>query len=246
MVKTAALRTALVLLFIRAELHAQELLPLRHVVVFNNNGRKPPTPNVYPLFRLSEPFALVENFYTPATLDATLTDNLARSRMLYIGQYCDEGPLFADPVVCKVLRNFLQGGGMIFFDYNTGGRPGRFSPDTEKFLTSVGVMPPSEFCQGYGSDCFAEANRHAVLSAPVPIGGKEAGHYGWWEKWPKEQIVLAHAKDDPGKATLLIQEGIHGKGVVMFNQLPGAFRSADGLYFDLVRNIIAYAYNEAR
>ena len=59
---------------------AEELLPLEHVVVFNNNGRVPPTPNVYLLFRLSEKFALVEDFYTPATLDASLRERGGRGK----------------------------------------------------------------------------------------------------------------------------------------------------------------------
>lgn len=38
---------------------AQDLLPLEHVVVFNNHGRQPPNPSIYPVFRLSERFALI-------------------------------------------------------------------------------------------------------------------------------------------------------------------------------------------
>jgi len=231
---------------VQPALQAQDLLPLKHIVVFNNNGRKPPTTCVYPIFRLSESFALVEDFYTPGTLDATLTDNLARSRMLYIGQYCNEAPLFAYSEACKAVKALLRRGGVIFFDYATGSHGVRFKPETVKFLQSVGVTPPSEFHPGYGKDTCAEANRHVPLSKPVPLGGKDAGHYGWWEKWPDEQIVLAQDKSDKGKATLLMQDGVLGKGAVMFNQLPGAFRSSSGIYFDLVRNILAYAYGGGR
>ncbi len=37
---------------------------------------------------------LQEDFYTAGTIDSTVADNLARAQMLYVGQYCDEGPLF--------------------------------------------------------------------------------------------------------------------------------------------------------
>jgi len=231
---------------IAAPLAAQDILPLKHIVIFNNNGRKPPSACVYPLFRLSEPFALVEDFYTPGTLDATIVDNLGRARMLYVGQYCNESPLFADESICEAVRALLKRGGLLFFDYATGSRGIRFRPDTVQFLKSVGVTAPSEFHPGYGKDKFADAKAHAVLAKPVPLGGKDAGHYGWWEKWPAEQILLAHDSTDKGKATLLVQDGVLGKGTIMFNQLPGAFRSPSGIYFDLVRNIIAHTYGEGR
>ncbi|MDD4871158.1 MAG: hypothetical protein PHR77_11420 [Kiritimatiellae bacterium] len=225
---------------------AQELLPLKHIVVFNNNGRKPPDVCVYPLFRLSESFALVEDFYTPATLDATITGNLARSKMLYIGQYCDEGPLFADPQLCEAIRSLLQRGGLLFFDYNTGPDERRFSPDTVTFLKSVGVNPPAEFYPGYGKSTFAETNVNVMLSKPVKIGGKDTGHYGWWEHCSTGQVVLAHDKNAKNKATLILQEGVLGKGAVMFNQLPGVFRDSSGTHFDLVKNILSHVYEEGR
>ncbi|NOZ24021.1 MAG: hypothetical protein GXP25_23330 [Planctomycetes bacterium] len=246
MTRTAILFVALVLSFPRRDIQAGDLLPLKHVVVFNNNGRVPPATRVYPMFRLSEPFAMVEDFYTPATLDATLTDNLARSRMLYIGQYCNEAPLFADADVCRAIRDLLQRGGVVFFGYNTGSHGIRFAPDTVKFLKSVGVTPPGAFQTGYGKTKFAPANVHVILSRPTSVGGKETGHYGWWEKWPPGQIVLAHDARDKGKATLVLQDKVLGKGAVMFNQAYGIFRSSDGVCFDVVRNLIAYAYGEGR
>jgi len=223
---------------------AQELLPLKHIVVFNNNGRKPPDVCVYPLFRLSEHFALVEDFYTPATLDSTIADNLARSRMLYIGQYCDEGPLFADTQLCEAIKALLQRGGLLFFDYHTGPDERRFSPDTVTFLKSVGVIPPAEFHAGYGKSTFADANVNVMLSKPVKIGGKDAGHYGWWEHCSTGQIALAYDKEAKNKATLILQEGVLGKGAVMFNQLPGVFRDSGGIHFDLVKNILSHVYEE--
>jgi len=240
------LLVAFALLSLRPTAQAQELLPLKHVVVFNNNGRTPPSPRVYPMFRLSEPFALVEDFYTPGTLDATLTDNLARSRMLYIGQYCNEAPLFSDPTICEAVKALLKRGGLLFFDYNTGSRGIRFRPETVKFLKSVGVTVPEAFQQGYGKTKFAPANVHAILAKPIAVGGRDTGHYGWWEKWPESQIVLAHDTNDAGKATLILQDKVLDKGTVMFNQACGIFRSAEGVCFDMVRNIIAYAYEEGR
>ena len=225
---------------------AEELLPLEHVVVFNNNGRRPPTPNVYPLFRLSERFALVEDFYTPRTLNATIVESLQRSKMLYVGQYCDESPLFADPDLCGAIKAHLEQGGLVLFDYHTGAREIRFQPETEEFLKSVAVAPPGDFQPGYGRSRLGEAGVHVILAEPVPIGGKGVGHYGWWQKWSPEQVVLAHDQEDEAKATLIIQDRVLGSGAVMFNQLPSAFRESSGVYFDLVRNVIAYAYEQGR
>lgn len=224
----------------------QDLLPLPRAVVFNNNGRTPPAPNVYPLFRLSEHFALFEAFYTPANIDAAFVTNLQRSRLLYIGQYSDEGPLFADPELCRELRSHLEQGGLIFFDYHTGTGQRRFRPETEAFLKSVGVAVPDGFQPGYGSSGFAAPEVHAMLAGPVPIGGKAAGHYGWFQQWSPEQTVLARDRNDEGRATLLAQDGVAGKGTVVFSQLPSVFRSDAGVSFDLVRNVIAYAYATRR
>ncbi|MBT4822394.1 MAG: hypothetical protein HOJ57_06225 [Lentisphaerae bacterium] len=239
--RTAALLTALALCSFQPRLRAQALLPLKHTVVFNNNGRKPPT-DVYPLFRLSEAFALVEDFYSPATLDATLTDNLARSRLLYVGQYCNEAPLFADPEACSAIRGFLERGGVLFLDYGTGSRGIRFKPETVKFLKSVGVTPPEEFQTGYGRSIFAAEEAHPVLAGPAPLGGRDSGHYGWWEKWSPQQVALAHDAETAGKGTFIAQSNVLGKGTVMFNQVCGIFRAPQGVYFDAVRNIVAYAY----
>ncbi|NLS93982.1 MAG: hypothetical protein GXX96_17625 [Planctomycetaceae bacterium] len=225
---------------------AEELLPMEHVVVFNNNGRVPPSPNVYPLFRLSERFGLVEDFYTSSSLDVSLPGNLTRSRMLYVGQYCDELPLFRDPAIGEAVREHLKQGGILVFDYNTGTPQGRFHPETDKFLKSVGVESPGVFQTGYGSSRLAEAGSHAIVSQPVAVGGKGVGHYGWWEKWSPDQVVLARDQAKPGQATLILQEGVLGKGAVLFSQLPTVFRSDDGLAFDLVHNIIAYAYGDRR
>jgi len=225
---------------------AEELLPLGHVVVFNNNGRVPPTPNVYPLFRLSERFALVEDFYTLATLDASFQENLKRSRTLYIGQYSDESPLFRDPAICEAIRGHLKQGGLLVFDYNTGTRDGRFRPETREFLKSVGVEPPGDFHPGYGKSVLEKPGTHAILSRPVAVGGRSVGHYGWWEKWSPEQVVLAHDQANTAQATLILQEDVLGEGAVLFNQVPSAFRTPHGLYFDLVHNIITYAYGDGR
>lgn len=244
-----ARRTAvavLVLAWVCACAGAQDLLPLKHVVVFNNNGRQPPASSVYPLFRLSEVFGMVEDFYTPGTLDATIADNLARARLLYVGQYCDESPLFTDPQLCEAIRALLQRGGAVFFDYGTGSDKMRFRPETVAFLKSVGVTPPDGFHPGYGKSVFAEAKTHALLAAPAPIGGKETGHYGWWEICSPGQIALARDVSDKNKATLVLQEGVEGKGAVLFNQLPSVFRESSGVCFDLVRNVLAAAYAEGR
>jgi hypothetical protein len=222
------------------------LLPLEHVVVFNNNGRVPPNANVYPLFRLSERFGLVEDFYTTATLDASLRDNLKRSAMLYIGQYSDESPLFRDPAICEAIRGHLKRGGLVVFDYNTGTADGRFRPETQEFLKSVGVEPPADFRPGYGESRLEKADAHVLLARPVPIGVQGVGHYGWWEKWSSEQVVLARDQANPARATLILQENVLGKGAVLFNQLPLAFRTLQGPDFDLVHNIIAYAYGKGR
>ena len=225
---------------------AEQLLPLEHVVVFNNNGRKPPTPNVYPLFRLSERFGLAEDFYTLETLDASFGENLKRSRMLYVGQYSDESPLFRDPAICEAIREHLRQGGLLVFDYGTGTRDDRYRPETLEFLKSVGVTPPGDFHTGYGRSQFEKSDAHAVLSRPVSIGGKSVGHYGWWENVSPEQIVLARDQANADQATLILQENVLGAGAVLFNQLPAAFRTPDGLYFDLVHNIITYAYGDGR
>ena len=224
----------------------QDLLPLPRAVIFNNNGRTPPTPNVYPLFRLSEHFALFEAFYTPGNIDVTLAENLQRSRLLYVGQYSDEGPLFTDPELCDRIRTFLGQGGTLFFDYHTGSGSERFRPETVQFLKSVGVTAPAEFHPGYGESMFAAPEVHAVLAGPVPVGAKTTGHYGWFEQWLPEQMVLARDRNTEGQATLLIQDGVAGKGSVVFSQLPAVFRSDAGVPFDLVNNVIAYAYASRR
>jgi len=225
---------------------AEDLLPLEHVVVFNNNGRVPPTPSIYPLFRLSERFGLVEDFYATTSLDASFRENLKRSAMLYIGQYADESPLFRDPAICEAIRDHLKQGGLLVFDYNTGAPDGRFRPETREFLKSVGVEPPSDFRTGYGKSKLEKPDTHALLARPVRIGGQGVGHYGWWEKWSPEQVVLARDQANPAQATLILQEGVLGAGAVLFNQLPSAFRTPEGLYFDLVHNIIARAYGDRR
>ena len=221
---------------------AGELLPLDHVVVFNNNGRVPPTPNVYPLFRLSERFGLVEHFYTPTGLGISLRDDLGRARLLYIGQYSDESPLFRDPGVCEAIRDHLRRGGMLVFDYHTGVRDDRFHPETLDFLKSIGVEPPGDFHTGYGSSRFEEADTHVLLSQPAAIGGKTLGHWGWWQKWSPGHTVLARDRNDATQATLILQEGVMGHGAVLFSQFPSVFREPGGLPFDLVHNVIAYAY----
>ena len=223
---------------------AQDLLPLEHVVVFNNNGRQPPNPSVYPVFRLSERFALVEDFYTPANLDVSIVDNLRRSKLLYIGQYSDESPLFAEPDLCRAIRAHLERGGMLFFDYHTGSDGKRFRPETEAFLKSVDVSPPAEFSPGYGTSQFGTVDDHVMLVRPVALGAKSLGHYGWWQKWSPRQIVLAYDSEDSGRATLIAQQGVAGKGMVVFSQLPSLFRSPNGVAFDLARNLIAHAYAE--
>ena len=221
---------------------AEELLPLRHVVVFNNNGRTPPSPSVYPLFRLSEPFGLVEDFYALRTLDAAIVADLAESRMLYIGQYCDESPLFDDQQICRAIRSLLKRGGLLLFDYGTGVRGVRFRPSTVRFLKSVGVTPPGDFRTGYGASQLAKAGTHAVLSRPHAIAGRRTGHYGWWQKWAPNQVVLAHDRKDKARAVLVLHDHVLGKGTVIFSQLPGAFRERRGTHFHLVANIIAYAH----
>lgn len=225
---------------------AEELLPLQHVVVFNNNARTPPSPNVYPLFRLSERFGLVENFYTPASLDASFGEALNRSSMLYIGQYSDESPLFRDPAIGDAIREHLKQGGLLVFDYNTGTRQDRYRPETQEFLKSVGVEPPGSFESGYGQSRFDKPDTHTLLSQPMPIGGRGVGHYGWWEKWSPDQIALARDGTRPNRATLILQENVLGNGAVLFSQLPSAFRTSEGLNFDLVHNIITYAYGDRR
>jgi hypothetical protein len=246
MLRIVSLSAALVAAGACACAAAEELLPLEHVIVFNDNGRVPPTPNVYPLFRLSEKFALVEDFYTPTTLDVTFQENLKRSRMLYIGQYSDESPLFRDAAICDAIREHLKRGGLLVIDYNTGTRDGRFRPETQEFLKSVGVEPPGDFHPGYGKSVLEKPGTHAMLSRPVAVGGRSVGHYGWWEKWSPEQVVLAHGQANTAQATLILQENVLGEGAVLFNQLPSVFRTPHGLYFDLVHNIITYAYGDRR
>lgn len=222
---------------------ADEPFPLPHAVVLNNNGRVPPTPNVYPLFRLSERFGLVENFYTPAGFGVSFREDLERSALLYIGQYSDESPLFRDPGICEAIRGHLKGGGMVVFDYHTGARDDRFHPETIEFLKSIGVEPPGDFHTGYGSSRFEEADAHVLLSRPAAIGGRTLGHWGWWQKWSADQTVLARDRNAPSQATLILQDGVLGEGTVLFSQLPSPFREPAGLPFDLVRNIIAYTYD---
>jgi len=226
---------------------AQEMLPLGHAVVFNNNGRRPPSESVYPLFRLSERFALVEDFYTPANLDATLVENLEQARLLYVGQYSDESPLFVDPELQAAIRAFLGRGGLLFFDYGTGleGHK-RFRPETEVFLKSVGASPPGDFHPGYGTSRFAAADAHTILAGPALIAGKTAGHYGWWQQPAAGQIVLACDRNDPGRATLVLHPGVQRKGTILFNQLPSVCREPRGTCFDLVRNVLAFAYGAGR
>lgn len=225
---------------------AEGLLPLEHAVVFNNNGRAPPTANVYPLFRLSERFGLVEDFYTPSTLDRSFPANLKRSCVLYVGQYSDASPLFRDPAIGEAIRGHFRRGGVLVFDYHTGTPGGRFRPETEKFLKSVGAEPPGDFRTGYGESRLEKPGVHAIVSRPLPVGGRSAGHYGWWQKWSPDQVVLARDRADPARATLILQEKVLGEGAVLFNQLPSVFRAPDGLAFDLVHNIIAYASGERR
>lgn len=222
-------------------------LPREHVIVFNNNGRKvSDKAAIYPLFRLSERFGLIEDFYTPGNLDATLAENLGRSKMLYIGQYSDESPLFADADVQAAIRSHLTRGGLVVFDYCGGSSKGRFHAETEAFFKSILVALPGEFHPGYGASRFRLAGTHAILNQPAALAGKSTGHYGWFERPAASQIVLACDRDQEGHATLILQEGVLGKGSVLWSQLPSVFRDSSGVSLDLVKNVIAYAYGKGR
>ncbi|MEA3400099.1 MAG: hypothetical protein U9R79_02530 [Armatimonadota bacterium] len=165
---------------------------------------------------------------------------LADAQLLYIGQYSGyaaQENVFGTPERREAITQFLANGGMLFVDYNgLGGGP------YEAFFAELGLQHPGQTEGEYYPVEVAPDAEHAILSEPHAITGDLERAYGWWSDWGQSFTCLVSRTGDPGKAALLIADGVAGEGTVILTQLYGIFRDESGAVKDLFENILSYAF----
>ena len=174
------------------------------------------------------------NIYKP--LDDSFLEALKKSKLLYIGQYAgdDKSELFNNPRYAEGITNFLKNGGCIFFDYLSIG-------DGNEFLSSLGFDSPGEFKEDYtSSSIWPGCKDMPLLNKPNSIPADPISCYGWWEKWSAKQLAPLRSMKNPEKAaTLILQEGVGGKGRIITNQNFKFFRNRE----PLTDNILSYVFD---
>jgi hypothetical protein len=165
-------------------------------------------------------------------LDGTFPDSLAAADFLYIGQFSsglskksNYGSLAVITRFQDALRKFLSNGGMIYFDYQS------LRPEMNSFFESVGVANPYSNWKAQKTEQYDYAVNPKHKDTP-PLNYPNSINFsgrGWvWENFPETQEALITAKDDPGKAGMLIQKNVCGAGVIIFNNAAMIFRDKHG------------------
>jgi len=182
------------------------------------------------------------NTYRP--LDGSFPVALLKAKFLYVGQ----GVWRLDAAVPfqrypEAIRRFLENGGTILFDYS----PCPLSSTLDEFLAGMGVANPSansSFKSGDYKAVFSPGTEHPLHKIPNDLTAKLSGGWGWWEIWSPVQTAPFRSFAQPNKrAAMIVQENVLGKGRIIFNQMPQAFRSLTA-YGDkaLSENILTYVF----
>jgi len=175
-----------------------------------------------------------KDIYKP--IDEDFVSDLERSKLLYLGQYAGEFANIPFKKYPNAVRKFLEGGGVIFFDY--------FSTTSalNEFLKNVNVENPSrDFKSGsYGAIPWKGITNTLLLNFPHKLGKGHFSAYGWWEKWPDNQIAPFRSEIGLGqRAAMIIQEKVLGKGKIMFSQMYNIFTPADK---KILENTLSYIF----
>ena len=193
---------------------------------------------------------------TYRNLDDTFPANLAKSRFLYFGQYStvgcvkSSGDLFTSAANRRAVSDLLRSGGIVFFDYY--GTPMPQARAFVDYLGTIGVEHPGpirvpEKASRQTAVVWPENRDHPLARG---IGKEELLAYGSWGRWSDKQLALFRAKNDASKATLIVQEGVLGKGRIVFSQIVFPFREQAGRGVGgnrtLAENVLALAFGPLR
>jgi len=224
-------------------------------VIFNgvSAGKTPGRVRNYPELSLEDEFGIEESRYWPAEtgflaiafeeageslerwrktyvaryrlLDDTFVENLRRSKLLYIGQYCGDQSreIFANAEYRNAVEEFLSAGGTLFLDYVA------VRPTLTPHLESWGVVNPwptwSDYRErGTGAWTVKVAGDALRLTTwPNRIAGEREAQ-NWYGAVGAGQEAVFVGVTDPQRIGMLVQRNVKGKGTVVFNQLPAVFR----------------------
>lgn len=185
-------------------------------------------------------------------LDETLPESLVNAEFLYIGQFSSMpskksgyGSLTVITRFQDALRKFLAKGGTIYFDYQS------LRPEMNSFFESVGVTNPYKTweqlkIEEYNYEINPKYKEQPIVSYPnnIVFPGR-----GWcWDNFAGNQIPVLVAKQNSGKAGMLIQINVNGAGTIIFSNAYAIFRDKQGnkmfqenvLSLAFKRNIIDY------
>ena len=182
-------------------------------------------------------YGIVQKIYDKDNFRDGLAQDLAAAKLLVVGCYADADAeeVIADQRCQEALRAFLGAGGTLYFDFGScfGGVKGR------AFLKSVGVEihPQSApTSKGYPLEVPKGAT-HPLLTTPNDLVKLAVSYYGYRGTYAAQpgQIPLLSVKGEPGRCAALLQEGVLGKGRLLFSCVYGCPDL-------LIQNILVCAY----
>lgn len=210
----------------------------RHVTTFNQHEGDD---NHFPQVPLEDyGFVVYPHFSADVKADlASVVEDIDRSRMLYFAQWYDPTVVLRNPECAKAARELLRRGGTIVFDYCAVD-----GPATIAFFKTVGVDSPQGFEGGYIDACPSTDtadSQHPFVRHPLDLQAKtfEKCGFGSWATWSERQAAPLRVPGS-GRAALIVQSQVEGRGTVVMNRVYEIFRKDFGPRGDMFKNIMSY------
>lgn len=176
------------------------------------------------------------NIYKPLN-EKTFVEDLKKARMLYIGEFCMDGmnDIVASGLIMDAVKDFLSAGGTVYIDYTPTG-----TPAYDTFLNMLGT---ERFYESFGSGLrdvvpFKGTLSHPIFTKPHKVSSDRIFKCnGYWRKITSNCKTLLNGIAEPAESSMLLLEGIQGKGKIILCQVP--FFREQGL---IAENILSYIY----
>jgi len=192
-------------------------------------------------------YGLERRNFGKSTLQDGFVDALGQARMLVVARDAAEQAekyLFGVPAYQAAIRDFLTRGGVLMFQYH--GLPD--GQGMRAYLKSLGVVHPGATEGKYYTLEIPAGTDHRIVRSPHKLKSREGtkAAYGWWSNRPAGQTALFSVRGDPDKAAMLVQDGVQGKGTVIFSRIFVLGRSKNigqnPYYRGLMENLLTCAF----